>query len=144
MMQFCAISTNAAPRCSAARRSTPAMCFWNTSTVRAMKLASEPIATPTTEPTVKPSSQPTTEPIAKPSTQPTTEPEDLRRLLVEQVTGVVRWRESVQAMRELGVETLVEIGAGKVLSGLARRIDRTLSAQPVGSPGEVEALLETL
>ncbi len=76
--------------------------------------------------------------------EPTSEPETLRRLLVEQVTAVVRWRESVLAMKARGVDTLVEVGSGKVLCGLARRIDRELSAQPVGTPGEVEALLKTL
>ncbi len=78
------------------------------------------------------------------SAEPTSEPETLRRLLVEQVTAVVRWRESVLAMKERGVDTLVEVGAGKVLCGLARRIDRELSAVPVGTPAEVEALLKTL
>ena len=78
------------------------------------------------------------------SAEPTSEPETLRRLLVEQVTAVVRWRESVLAMKERGVDTLVEVGAGKVLCGLTRRIDRELSAQPVGTPAEVEALLKTI
>jgi [acyl-carrier-protein] S-malonyltransferase len=76
--------------------------------------------------------------------EPTSEPEALRRLLVQQVTALVRWRESVLAMRERGVDTLVEIGAGKVLCGLARRIDRDLVAVPVGTPGELEALVKTL
>jgi [acyl-carrier-protein] S-malonyltransferase len=76
--------------------------------------------------------------------EPTDEPDTLRRLLVEQVTGLVRWRESVLAMRDRGVDTLVEVGAGKVLCGLARRIDRELSAQPVGTPDEIEALLKTI
>jgi len=76
--------------------------------------------------------------------EPTAEPDTLRRLLVEQVTGLVRWRESVLAMRDRGVDTLVEVGAGKVLCGLARRIDRELSAQPAGTPEEIEALLKTV
>jgi [acyl-carrier-protein] S-malonyltransferase len=76
--------------------------------------------------------------------EPTSEPEALRRLLVQQVTALVRWRESVLAMRERGVDTLVEIGAGKVLCGLARRIERDLVAVPVGTPGELEALVKTL
>jgi [acyl-carrier-protein] S-malonyltransferase len=76
--------------------------------------------------------------------EPTAEPDTLRRLLVEQVTGLVRWRESVMAMRDRGVDTLVEVGAGKVLCGLARRIDRELSAQPAGTPDEIEALLKTI
>lgn len=72
------------------------------------------------------------------------EPERVRRLLVEQVTAMVRWRESVLAMREQEVEKLVELGAGKVLSGLVRRIDRALAASSVGGPAEVEALLKEL
>ncbi len=73
-----------------------------------------------------------------------TDAAEIRRLLVEQVTGMVRWRESVLFMKENGVENLVEIGSGKVLSGLARRIDRDLSAQSVGSPEDVEAFLKSL
>ncbi len=69
---------------------------------------------------------------------------EIRRLLVEQVTGMVRWRESVLFMKEKGVEGLVEIGVGKVLSGLARRIDRDLAASSVGTPEDVEAFLATL
>ncbi len=82
--------------------------------------------------------------VANVTAEPTGEPEALRRLLVQQVTAVVRWRESVLAMRDAGVDTLVELGAGKVLSGLTRRIDRDLSGLPVGTPGEVEALLKAL
>ncbi len=66
---------------------------------------------------------------------------DIRRLLVEQVTGAVRWRECVLYMKENGVDTLVEIGAGKVLSGLARRIDRELSGVSIGTPTEIEGFL---
>src|SRR5215468_6713928 len=55
-------------------------------------------------------------------------PENIRRLLVDQVTGLVRWRESVLYMKEEGVHRLIELGAGKVLTGLARRIDRDLGA----------------
>jgi [acyl-carrier-protein] S-malonyltransferase len=68
----------------------------------------------------------------------------IRVLLVEQVTGLVRWRESVMFMKEQGVDRTVEIGAGKVLSGLARRIDREIAASSVGQPAEIEALLKTL
>ena len=82
--------------------------------------------------------------VANVTAEPSSEPEALRRLLVQQVTAVVRWRESVLAMRERDVDTLVEVGAGKVLCGLTRRIDRDLSALPVGAPGEVEALLKAL
>ncbi len=69
------------------------------------------------------------------------DPEEIRRLLVAQVTGAVRWRESVLYMRQNGVDTLVEVGAGKVLAGLTRRIDREMSASAVGTPDDVDALL---
>ena len=68
----------------------------------------------------------------------------IRDLLVEQVTSMVRWTESVTFMKEQGVETLVEIGAGKVLSGLVRRIDRDLNALNVGTPEDVENVLGEL
>ena len=70
--------------------------------------------------------------------------EDIRPLLVHQVTGMVRWRESVLYMKDCGVGTLVELGAGKVLSGLARRIDRELTGINAGTPEEIEALIKTL
>ncbi len=63
--------------------------------------------------------------------------EKIKQLLVEQVTGTVRWRESVLYMKENGVSELIELGAGKVLSGLTRRIDRELSSKSIGT---VEAL----
>lgn len=71
-------------------------------------------------------------------------PERLKELLVEQITGMVRWRESVLYMRDQGVDQMVELGAGKVLSGLARRIDRSVSCESVGTPEQVEALIEKL
>jgi [acyl-carrier-protein] S-malonyltransferase len=71
-------------------------------------------------------------------------PDAIRRLLVEQVTGLVRWRESVIAMKERGVHELVELGAGRVLSGLAKRIDRDLAAVSLGAPAEIEAFVKTL
>ena len=71
-------------------------------------------------------------------------PESLRHLLVEQVTAPVRWRESVLYMRDQGIDTMVELGAGKVLTGLARRIDRDIAATAAGTPDEVEALLGSL
>ncbi|HYH22556.1 MAG TPA: ACP S-malonyltransferase [Azospirillum sp.] len=72
------------------------------------------------------------------------DPSQIRSLLVQQVTGMVRWRESVQYMKAQGVDTLVELGAGKVLAGLAKRIDKELAATSVGSPADVEAILKTL
>jgi [acyl-carrier-protein] S-malonyltransferase len=72
------------------------------------------------------------------------DPENIRTHLVEQVTGVVRWRESVRYMADSGVTTLYEIGAGRVLSGLARRIERSLETVSVGSPDEINAAVEAL
>ena len=72
------------------------------------------------------------------------EPERIRQLLVEQVTAMVRWRESVLAMRDQEIDKMIELGAGKVLSGLARRIDRELSALSVGTPADVETVLKEL
>lgn len=69
------------------------------------------------------------------------DPAEIRRKLVEQVTGMVRWRESVAYMAGQGVETVVELGAGKVLSGLTKRIDRSLASHSVETPQDVEAIL---
>jgi [acyl-carrier-protein] S-malonyltransferase len=71
-------------------------------------------------------------------------PEEIRRLLVEQVTSRVRWRESVLYMRDNGIDTVVEIGAGKVLTGLTRRIDRDLTGISVQTPDDIEAFAGTL
>jgi [acyl-carrier-protein] S-malonyltransferase len=82
--------------------------------------------------------------IANVTAAPVSDPAEIQRLLVEQVTGMVRWRESVETMKSKGVDTLVEVGSGKVLSGLARRIDRELASANVGSPADVEAFLASL
>lgn len=82
--------------------------------------------------------------IANVTAAPVSDPDEIRRLLVEQVTGLVRWRESVLAMKAAGVHELVELGAGRVLSGLAKRIDRELTVVSVGTPAEIEAFVKTL
>jgi [acyl-carrier-protein] S-malonyltransferase len=82
--------------------------------------------------------------IANVTAAPVSDPEEIRRLLVAQVTGLVRWRESVLAMKERGVTDIVELGAGKVLSGLVKRIDRDLAASSIGTPAEIEAFLKSL
>jgi len=64
--------------------------------------------------------------------------DEIRRLLVEQVTAMVRWRESVHLMRDAGVTTLIELGAGKVLSGLTKRIDGALTGISIGTPADIE------
>jgi len=73
-----------------------------------------------------------------------TEPAEIRRLLVDQITGVVRWRESVIWMKEQGVTEMIELGAGKVLAGLAKRIEKDITAESVGTPEQIEALITKL
>jgi [acyl-carrier-protein] S-malonyltransferase len=72
-----------------------------------------------------------------------TEPNAIKQRLVEQVTGLVRWRESVQYMKAQGVEALVECGSGKVLSGLVKRIDREMTGLALNTPADIEAFLKT-
>ena len=69
------------------------------------------------------------------------DPNVIKSLLIEQVTGDVRWRESMLVLKGSGVTELVEIGAGKVLTGLARRIDKGFAAQSIGSPTELETFV---
>ena len=71
-------------------------------------------------------------------------PEVLKSLLIDQITGIVRWRESVLYMKAQGVEEMIELGAGKVLSGLARRIDRSIACDSIGTPEQIESLIEKL
>lgn len=75
---------------------------------------------------------------------PLGDPEEIAARLVEQVTGRVRWRETVEWFGANGVKTLYEIGAGKVLSGLARRISRDIGTASVGVPADIEAALAAL
>ena len=71
---------------------------------------------------------------------PVSDPDAIRANLVEQVTATVRWRESVLAMREAGVERFFETGVGKVLAGLIKRIDRSAQAMPLGEPEDIAAV----
>jgi [acyl-carrier-protein] S-malonyltransferase len=82
--------------------------------------------------------------VANVTAQPARVPAELRRLLVEQVTAMVRWRESVLFLQSEEVEEIVEIGAGRVLTGLVKRIAPELSARSVATPAEVEALMKEL
>ena len=77
--------------------------------------------------------------IANVTAQAVTDPAVIRQLLVQQVTGTVRWRECVTAMAAMGVTDVFEIGAGKVLSGLVKRIEKTLNATSVGTPADIAA-----
>lgn len=74
----------------------------------------------------------------------TSDAETIRHLLVEQVTGSVRWRESMQYLKAQGVAQLVECGVGTVLAGLAKRIDKELAAVSLHTPDEIEAFVKTL
>jgi len=82
--------------------------------------------------------------VANVTAAETSEPEMIRRLLVDQVTGRVRWRESVLAFRELGVGTTVELGGAKVLTGMAKRTDKDLQTVTLDSPADIEAFVKTL
>ncbi|WP_424940224.1 ACP S-malonyltransferase [Aliiroseovarius sp. S253] len=72
------------------------------------------------------------------------DPALIRSLLVEQVTGSVRWRESVAWMAEHGVNEIWEIGAGKALSGMIKRIDKSVATRAIGTPDDVKAAVEAL
>jgi len=72
------------------------------------------------------------------------DPDEIKRLLVQQVTGTVRWRESVLACTEMGVDRFVELGAGRVLTGLLKRIAPDAQGLSAGTPSEIEALVKAL
>lgn len=82
--------------------------------------------------------------VSNVSVTPTGDPDEIARRLVEQVTGRVRWRETVEWFGANGVATLYEVGAGKVLSGLARRINRDIATGAIGTAAEVETALAAL
>jgi len=82
--------------------------------------------------------------VANVTASAVSDPNEIRRLLVEQVTGMVRWRECVLFLKGQDVASLVEVGSGKVLAGLTKRIDKELSATSVGTPADVESFLKTL
>jgi [acyl-carrier-protein] S-malonyltransferase len=82
--------------------------------------------------------------IANVSAAKETDPARIQALLVEQVTATVRWRESVAAMTAMGIDSFVELGAGKVLAGLVRRIAPDAAATSASSPAEIEAVLKLL
>jgi [acyl-carrier-protein] S-malonyltransferase len=82
--------------------------------------------------------------VSNVSVRAASDPGEIVSRLVEQVTGRVRWRETVEFLAASGVTTLCEIGAGKVLSGLARRIDREIATLAIGTPAEVRSALSAL
>ncbi len=77
--------------------------------------------------------------IANVLAAPITDPAEIKARLVEQVTGTVRWRESVTYMTANGITDVYEIGAGKVLAGLVKRIEKSLNATSLGTPTDIEA-----
>ncbi|NHN88636.1 ACP S-malonyltransferase [Acetobacter conturbans] len=82
--------------------------------------------------------------IANVTAQKVTSPDVIRELLVKQVTGTVRWRESVEAMVGMGVDHFVELGAGKVLSGLIRRIAPDAKTESVGTLDTIDGFIKSL
>jgi [acyl-carrier-protein] S-malonyltransferase len=82
--------------------------------------------------------------IANVRAAPVTDASEIVRLLVEQVTGQVRWRETVEWFAANGITSLYEIGSGKVLTGLVRRIDKSLAGTAVNTPADIEAALAAL
>lgn len=82
--------------------------------------------------------------IANVTAAKVTAPDEIRARLVEQVTGTVRWRESIGAAAAMGVDSFIELGAGKVLTGLVKRIVPDAAGLNAGTPAEIEALLKVL
>jgi [acyl-carrier-protein] S-malonyltransferase len=101
-----------------------------------MEPAAEVMAAALADVTVRPPVVPI---VANVLVKPVSDPRDIVRALVAQVTGTVRWRESVALMASAGVTTFYEVGAGKVLSGLVRRIVNGASGVSVGTPDDVAA-----
>ena len=82
--------------------------------------------------------------IANVLAAPISDPAEIKKRLVEQITSTVRWRECVAAMAADGITEIYEIGSGKVLAGLAKRIAPTLNASSLGAPQDIEAALPML
>jgi len=99
-----------------------------------MRPAAEAMAEALAQVVVKPPCVPL---VANVLARPISDPADIARSLVDQVTGTVRWRESVLYMAQHGVTIFYEVGAGRVLSGLIKRIVETAEALPIGTPDDV-------
>jgi [acyl-carrier-protein] S-malonyltransferase len=106
-----------------------------------MQPAADKMRAALAEVTVRPPAAPV---VANVTAAEIVEPETIRRLLVEQVTGRVRWRESVLRFRHLGVGTTVEAGGNKVLTGMIKRIDKDLQTMTLDTPADIEAFAKTL
>ncbi len=106
-----------------------------------MEPAAQKMREALTEVTIRPLAAPL---VANVTATEVSEPETIRRLLVDQVTGRVRWRESVLTFRHLGVGTTVECGGNKVLTGMVKRTDRDLETITLDTPADIEAFAKTL
>ncbi len=82
--------------------------------------------------------------ISNVTAEPTSDPATIKRLLVEQVTARVRWRETIASLLDRGITSVVEAGAGKILTGMAKRIDKELAAVSIETPQEIEAFIKAL
>jgi [acyl-carrier-protein] S-malonyltransferase len=82
--------------------------------------------------------------VANVGAAPISDPEAIKKSLVQQVTGTVRWRECVMAMAGAGVADFYELGTGKVLSGLVRRIAKEVNATPAGTPDEIKVVADLI
>ncbi len=101
-----------------------------------MKPAADAMAEALAKVAVKPPKVPL---VANVTAKPTTDPQEIVRGLIAQVTGTVRWRESIGYLSAHGVDTLLEVGSGKVLTGLAKRIAKDFSAVAIGTPDDIAA-----
>ena len=106
-----------------------------------MQLAADAMAGALAKVAIRPLAAPV---LANVTAAEASDPDTVRRLLVEQVTGRVRWRESIANLRELGVTTTVEMGGGKVLTGMVKRIDKELQTITLDTPEEIEAFARSL
>jgi len=121
---------------------------------RAIPLA---VSTPNHSPLLEPAAETMRDALARITIRPTAvplisnvtaaavaDPDSIRRLLVQQLTARVRWRESVAGFRNLGAAMTVEVGGNKVLTGMVKRIDRELEPVALDSPADIEAFAKTL
>jgi [acyl-carrier-protein] S-malonyltransferase len=106
---------------------------------RLMAPAAAEMAKALAQVTIRPPAVPV---VCNVSAQGEDDPNRLRQLLVDQITGRVRWRESVMWMAGANVTEIIELGAGKVLSGLTKRIDERVKGMNAGTPAEIEALIK--
>ena len=124
---------------------------------KALRAIMLPVSAPFHSSLMQPAADAMAEALSKVSTQdpvvplianvraaPVTDASEIVRLLVEQVTGQVRWRETVEWFASNGVTSLYEIGSGKVLTGLVRRIDKSLAGTAVNTPADIDAALAAL